>query len=57
MAIMSESCVSKETHCYQTLSLKFNFFSCKISLQVVENDLVTARQADRSLGSQDLSRY
>lgn len=26
-------------------------------LQVVEDDLVAARQADRSLGSQDLSRF
>jgi len=30
---------------------------CKFLLQVVENDLVAARQTDRSLGSQDLSRY
>jgi len=30
---------------------------CKFLLEVVENDLVAARQTDRSLGSQDLSRY
>ena len=27
------------------------------TLQVVEDDLVAARQADRSLGSQDFSRF
>lgn len=48
MAIMLESCVSKQTP-FQN--------SAKLRLQVVENDLVEARQTDRSLGSQDLSRY
>jgi hypothetical protein len=34
----------------------FSIDTFAIGSQVVENDLVTARQADRSLGSQDFSR-
>ena len=34
----------------------FSIDTIAIGSQVVENDLVTARQADRSLGSQDFSR-